>query len=658
MFLNAIKKYRSKTWLFLFTIFLFISISTVYTIWLHNTLGLGMSLRTILFIIIFSILLTILTSLSTSWIWRIVLFMGMIVLGLYQLINFVYIDIFTTFFSINAGGQMHIPTMLSTIKEFYMIVPWHIYMTTIIYSISMIAVIWWLQKKLNTEQKYLKNHTYVYHISMSFIKIFLLCIILAGGLFLQHYYGQHPRDQWWKYNHHISDKGVYGQLFTNIDEYIVKEIFLDMTFDIALAEAMTQNNGISQDTIDQKKRTPLNYIKEYIYQLESKNTKQETIALSTQNRPLNIVHYQLESIPLWGIKHDPSAMPFLKELIEKYISTEHFFSNGCHTIDAEFATLCSLFPEVSGPISDRGSENDYNCLPQILKENYNYRTAVIHSNTADFWNREVLDPKWGFEYLFFAPEYFDWFKMDDSIALDQAINFMVKSDEPAFVQVIGVSSHSDHTLEDLEGIGKRSGLTMDLFEHQISPEVKNSIEISEEETKIYLSYLINVDRALREFFDALEKNNLLDTTMVIITNDHRYYYFEGGDKQAFLDYNEQPFVIYMPGIDQMKLPITASHIDIAPTILNLLHGSTQAIPDNFLGTSIFDSAHPNSAISVCHNTINYMNQHEIIVGDATTEQYAYMHSDNTSDATFPYMTRALQSIIDLNSLILKENTIY
>lgn len=660
-------KKRYKLIQFVVAFFLFSAISTVQTTWFYRVLNLDVSLRTLLFVALFSFLLTILVFMSISKIWKLLLSVGIFALAIFQLINFVYINLFVGFFSLNSSGDTHIPTMIKTVKEFYMVVPWHIYTVVLCYFLLHTAVIFSFHGKhdsssvllsdTSSEQRKIK---YAYKTFIFVSQIFLILISLGAGLILQNNYEQHPRDQWWKYNYNLSDKGVYGELFSSLDDFLNPRELIRGEITLAQdTEPDNDNITISTEIIIEKEKTPRMFIKEYLHTLRDEQHGTNNINLPVFDKPMNIVHYQLESMPLWGIVHEPSAAPFLKQLMETYISTDQFFANGCHTIDAEYDVLCSALADAAHPIPDVGSEDDFHCLPQILSENYGYNTAVIHSNTPDFWNREVLDPKWGFKDLLFAPEYFDWFKTDDSLALDQAIDYLKYSSKPAFVEVIGVSSHANHTLEELESIGTRSGgITMNLFEGDLDPDIASRIEITEDATKMYLSFLVNVDKALREFFEDLEKNDLMDNTIVVITNDHRYYNFNGGDERAFDLYNQQPFVLYVPGMETIKLPIVASHMDVAPTLLHLLNNNTDNIPDSFLGTSVFDIDHPNAAVFNCANMINYINHDEIIVGDILAEQYAYLKTNKDSHVVSSYLKQVLQYITDMNSTAIKENTLY
>jgi len=59
----------------------------------------------------------------------------------------------------------------------------------------------------------------------------------------------------------------------------------------------------------------------------------------------------------------------------------------------------------------------------------------------------------------------------------------------------------------------------------------------------------------------------------------------------------------------------ASHVDIAPTLLNIVEGEGYEMPEHFVGSSLFSSSHPNSAINKCLGESYYVDQNIIINND-------------------------------------------
>src|SRR5690606_35055076 len=138
----------------------------------------------------------------------------------------------------------------------------------------------------------------------------------------------------------------------------------------------------------------------------------------------------------------------------------------------------------------------------------------------------------------------------------------------------------------------------------------------------YLGNLRTIDQGIELFFQRLSKEGLLEETIVILFGDHRYYNFKTENKvNEFLRYNELPFVMVVPKAYGGTNPSIASQMDIAPTILHLLEGSIVHLPEQFIGHSLLDPAHPQNALSKCLGEVSYIDEQQIIKGDASLQIY-------------------------------------
>jgi hypothetical protein len=79
------------------------------------------------------------------------------------------------------------------------------------------------------------------------------------------------------------------------------------------------------------------------------------------------------------------------------------------------------------------------------------------------------------------------------------------------------------------------------------------------------------------FLDGLARNALADDVLIIVTGDHGLRFkIEFDSVSARLVYGDLvfnvPFIAYCPGLfpSQVRLPFPTSHVDIAPTVLDLL----------------------------------------------------------------------------------------
>ncbi|MBT3949307.1 LTA synthase family protein [Candidatus Parcubacteria bacterium] len=649
-----------------------ILVSVFYFVWFYQTLSLNFSVRSFVYVVLMSLLIGSLTQITKHILWKISLALILAMISIYQLINYAYIKFFKTLAPHELASGGDIETYLSTIKEFYPSIPMSIYIATLLFFIINVFIIFKFTNKKSCgtyfcgqEIEKRKNN---FSIAQSFIGIFLCTLVISGGTLTTRYYNDNPREGWWENNYFVSDYGVYGNIFkgiNNIFEENVQEIetahaFEELIYENVDVEPTTEEKKSVSEKEESNLETPFDYINTYYDALRHDDGfRVEQRSVPVLSAKPNIIVYQLESVSSWAINHTPSPMPHFKELIKGNMNVGRFFANACHTIDAEYATLCSALPDTKSPIPDIGSENDYDCLPSILKDNFEYDTAVFHSNTSKFWNRDVLDPKWGFENLFFLPHY-PSFKYDDLRVVEDAISYIASSISPVFAQIIGVTSHTPHNQLDLEHVAKISNLKPTFFTEDIDQDILEYSTLKEEEMRYYFSYLMMVDNAIEGLFRELERHNLIDNTIVVISNDHRLYGFKQENKiDNFYGYNQLPFMMYIPGMESVTMKDIATHMDIAPTLLNILEGESYERPEHFVGHSLFSEDHPNYAISVCHNQINFVTPNHVIVGNSEHEKYLRLHAEeNMSQRQIDNIGRTLQTLVNMNGGMIRQNNIH
>jgi len=91
----------------------------------------------------------------------------------------------------------------------------------------------------------------------------------------------------------------------------------------------------------------------------------------------------------------------------------------------------------------------------------------------------------------------------------------------------------------------------------------------------YTGEVAYVDFVLGRFFAYLEENNLFEDTLVIFTGDHGESLGQHGEKtHGFLAYNTTiwiPLIITSPGFEKRQVDHYVSHIDIFPTVCDILN---------------------------------------------------------------------------------------
>lgn len=620
------KLFKNRTIRFV-VVLIFINLAYFYVY--YKSLAAELSVISFLYTLILTLsFITLILFLSAKR-WLIPVFIFYLLFLIYSLTNFGYFQVFNNFFVLETLWLSKANAPLSMFLDFYALIPIQVYLAALLtFFIFVYASLKYTRPKrqhLLFCSEILKNSKI--KLTSAFVMLLLFTVINASGIGLVNFFEKNPQEEWWNLQKYALDNGVAGYVYKQINSSFLNSFEL-----VYAGDSKALGNGEIMST-EANLPTVFDKIRDDIKNLDSREpTDSEEITepefiLPTFTAPPNILIYQMESVDSWGMVGEPSPMPFLKQLMADNISVAKFFPNSCQTINAEFSTLCSFLPESHKPISDTSSDNDYYCLPSILKDKYQYHTAFFHANNPDFWNREVLVPKWGFDELFFVP-YFPRVKYDDGKVIAEAVKHLAESKEPVFSYVVGFTSHSLHTFDEMQWNKRDNGINISLYKGQLDPEiVENSDLATEIDVRAYLGFMEEIDRDIKILFDSLKKAGELENTIVVIFADHRYYNFSKPTLANFYYYNEIPFVMYVPGMGQSQTQKVASHVDIAPTLLQILEGDNYKELETFIGTSLFSSDHPNNAVQKCLSEIQYIDPKTVVQGNAETGVYRVLYSD-------------------------------
>jgi len=117
--------------------------------------------------------------------------------------------------------------------------------------------------------------------------------------------------------------------------------------------------------------------------------------------------------------------------------------------------------------------------------------------------------------------------------------------------------------------------------------------------KLYLAGVRKVDDYVKEFFDILKENNLLENSVIIITADHGDEFGEHGglshDGKMYSELVDVPLIIFDPSLAEGKVSDNVvSTVDIPPTIIHLF-GLDPV--DKFQGHSLLPlESYPNKGV--------------------------------------------------------------
>jgi len=125
----------------------------------------------------------------------------------------------------------------------------------------------------------------------------------------------------------------------------------------------------------------------------------------------------------------------------------------------------------------------------------------------------------------------------------------------------------------------------------------------------YLNSCRHLDQQVARLLDYLRDNNLLDSTIVVLTGDHGEEFMEKGHwghGGQFVDEQiRPPLVLWIPGRAPAQHTFLSSHLDIAPTMMTLL-GVKNPPEDYSLGHDLMGSKRRDFTILADWSRLCYM----------------------------------------------------
>ncbi|RCW49900.1 LTA synthase family protein [Halanaerobium sp. MA284_MarDTE_T2] len=334
------------------------------------------------------------------------------------------------------------------------------------------------------------------------------------------------------------------------------------------------------DKIKQKKVKPTSDIPYY-----KKQKQLSDVDLIDKNS--NIIFIQVESLDekMIGYTHNGKEItPFLNSLKEKNMYFENFYAQKVNgSFDADLSVLTSLYPVNKSYVFKEIDMANFSSLPKMLK-NRGYSTLAFHGNVKTFFNRSEAYPDLGFD-VFYSEEDFDknnslqdgddkTLGINDYDFFDQSVDYLAEAEKPFFAYFITLTSHTPFNFYP-------EAMVRDKFS-----------DIDNIFVRDYFRSVNFVDKSLQMFFKKLEKNDLMENTVVVIYADHESEidtseYYSGIDLETIRNikapYHIPLFIIH----DDIGAELSSKYgttTDIAPTVLDIMGWDT--LPQQFVGSSL------------------------------------------------------------------------
>lgn len=331
----------------------------------------------------------------------------------------------------------------------------------------------------------------------------------------------------------------------------------------------------------------------------------------------NLIVIQVESLESFIVGKEVNGQkitPVMDELISKGLYFPNIYEqvNEGTSSDSDLMINTSMFPLRRGSTFFRYPSTEYNSLPNLLEE-MNYDTIAIHPDKGSFWNYVNGLKGIGFN------EFIDYysFNIDEEIGLGisdesyfrQVVPMLKNLKEPFYAFTVTLTSHGPFDLPKEKRVLNLDG------------------ELDKSELGGYFESIKYTDAQIGEFLKQLDKEGLLDDTVVVIEGDHtgvHKYYNSSIEKLSnkedwYLDngHHTIPFIIWSKDMNEGKTFDTiGGQIDIMPSLLYLMGVDNEKYINTAIGRNLLNT---NKSFAVLTNLE--------VVGENLTDEEKEMYKN-------------------------------
>lgn len=283
----------------------------------------------------------------------------------------------------------------------------------------------------------------------------------------------------------------------------------------------------------------------------------------------NLIALQVESLENFVIGqkvYDMEITPTLNKLLKNSIYFNNIYeqNNSGTSSDADFLVNTSIFPIREGAAFQSYPWTKYKTLQNIL-EKVGYSTISTHAEISGNWNWAENHKAFGADKILDINSY----NLDEVIGLGlsdesflrQVAGKIKDESTPFYTFVTTLTSHGPFEIPEDK---KLLNLPKELDENILGA---------------YFQSIRYTDEAIKLFLEELERNNLLENTVVMIYGDHTgvHKFYEEEMEDAPLEGNwwkendmKIPLIIYNPEIKGETITKAGGQVDFLPTISYLL----------------------------------------------------------------------------------------
>ena len=292
----------------------------------------------------------------------------------------------------------------------------------------------------------------------------------------------------------------------------------------------------------------------------------------------NVILYFLESTPASVIGkrvQGREVTPNLNRLAESSLYFTRHYANFPLSINAFYNAFCSAYALPDGAwISLALPDFDVPCLSQILADE-GYRSLALHAGYLGYAKQKRFMQKRKFHEMHDAetlkkPPYTEgmgpWGAADERAMIRPLTTFASAQGTSPFLAVMfAFAPHHPYNAPD-----------------GIEPFITGDAGLKKSQIR-YFNSLHFADMAFGEIFAALKAQGILKNSILIVVGDHGEAFYEhaGNYNHPFFLYEENihvPLMISVDGAPPQKIDRVTSHVDILPTVLDLLKMNHRVSP--------------------------------------------------------------------------------
>lgn len=291
----------------------------------------------------------------------------------------------------------------------------------------------------------------------------------------------------------------------------------------------------------------------------------------------NLIVILMESIDTFLITEE--IMPTLYKLSNEGLNFINRYSpsfGGGQTINSEFALNTSLYTSLEGNIYNYN--NTYKTSLANKFKSAGYTANSIHFNSGYYYNRNNFHLNLGYDNHYALAdmdlEHDKYnYEYDSNLINDPNVANLIINNDNFLTLITTYSTHLPYNFSNEKCIDVKYRLT-----------VPGNIELT-----CINNLARDTDEMFRLLIELLDKEQILDDTVLVIASDHYMYGYSkvGAQKNTYNSYLLQhtPLIIWNTNIEAENIDIPVDTADILPTILNLF--AIDYDPNLYIGEDAF-----------------------------------------------------------------------